>query len=65
MQGGRPSTVEGLCNAVPFIMFPVLADQDVNANRMNKVGGSVLLELGTVTTKQLQDAVNKTVYDVR
>lgn len=65
LQGGRPSTMEGLCHAVPYVMFPVLGDQDVNAKRMQKVGGSVLLELGTVTTQQFQDAINKTVYDVK
>lgn len=64
MQGGRPSTIEATCNAVPMIAFPVLGDQDLNAMRMNKMGANVLLEWGTVTLEQLQDAVNKTVYDL-
>lgn len=64
-QCGRPSMSEALCNGVPMIAFPVLGDQDNNANRMEKMGANVKLELGTVTIQQFKEAVEKTVYDKR
>ncbi|ODN02201.1 UDP-glucuronosyltransferase 2B13, partial [Orchesella cincta] len=62
-QGGRPSSSESVYYKVPMITFPVLGDQDFNSKRMNQMGGNVLLELGTVTRKQLTDALHKVVYD--
>lgn len=63
MQGGRPSTVEALCDGVPTIALPVLGDQDFNAKRINAAGGNILLEWGTLTTPQLVGAVRKIAYD--
>lgn len=62
-QGGRPSTMEALCEAVPTITFPVFGDQDVNSNRMEKLGATVKLELGNVTREELKGAVERVAYD--
>ncbi|ODM95812.1 UDP-glucuronosyltransferase 1-9 [Orchesella cincta] len=62
-QSGRPSAMEALWNGVPMIAFPILGDQDFNANRINQMGGNVKLEIGTVTSEQLIAAVNKLVYE--
>lgn len=63
MQAGRPSAQEAVLNGVPMISFPVLGDQDVNANRLEKIGATVVLELGTVTRDELKRALDKVVYD--
>ncbi|ODM95815.1 2-hydroxyacylsphingosine 1-beta-galactosyltransferase [Orchesella cincta] len=56
-QSGRPSTLESVYNAVPMIAFPVIGDQDNNANRVNNMGGNIKLELGTVTFEELREAI--------
>lgn len=63
MQAGRPSSQEAVFNGVPTISFPVFADQDINANRLEKIGVTVILELGTVTRDELKRAFDKILYD--
>ncbi|CAL8100648.1 unnamed protein product [Orchesella dallaii] len=56
-QSGRPSILESVFHGVPMIAFPVIGDQDNNANRLNNMGGNIKLELGTVTFIQLREAI--------
>ncbi len=61
-QSGRPSTIEAVCAAVPMIAFPVLGDQDSTANRVNQMGGNIILELATVTQSELHAALQEIAY---
>jgi glucuronosyltransferase len=64
-QAGRPSCQEALEHSVPTITFPVLADQDFNADRMLNLGTSIGLDFVGLTQEKLTDALSKILNDER
>jgi glucuronosyltransferase len=64
-QGGKPSTQEAIFHAVPMIVFPIFADQDFNANRINEVGAGISMEIGELTEKSLSNAISSVLNNER
>lgn len=44
-----------------MIAFPVMGDQDANANRMNQMGGNVILDFGNLTVPGLVATIQKVI----
>nr|XP_046259325.1 UDP-glucuronosyltransferase-like [Scatophagus argus] len=61
--GGIHGVYEGICNAVPMLMFPLFGDQKDNVNRMTARGVAEKLSIFDVTTEQLLAALNKIIHD--
>lgn len=63
--GGTHGIYEGICNAVPMLMFPLFGDQGDNVNRMVARGVAEKLRIYDVTTETLLAALNKMINDKR
>ncbi|KAK2839587.1 hypothetical protein Q5P01_013327 [Channa striata] len=61
--GGTHGIYEGICNAVPMLMFPLFGDQSDNVHRMVARGVAEKLTAHDVTTEKILDALNKLIYD--
>jgi glucuronosyltransferase len=57
--GGLLSLTEAANQGVPVIVFPLFADQDYNANIVEKVGRGVKVEITEVTIQILKNALSK------
>ncbi|XP_046750709.1 UDP-glucosyltransferase 2-like [Diprion similis] len=62
-QGGLQSTEEAVSHGVPLVGFPVMGDQDVNVNKMVSLGVAKKLEIKTITSDDLLDAINTVTRD--
>uniref|UniRef100_A0AAV2JVL9 glucuronosyltransferase n=1 Tax=Knipowitschia caucasica TaxID=637954 RepID=A0AAV2JVL9_KNICA len=58
---GSHSVFEALCHAVPMIMLPLNAEQPDNAQRMANRGAGVVLDIRTITTETLLDALKEVI----
>lgn len=56
---GLVSLQESISYAVPMISFPCFAEQNYNAERIQRKETGIVLEVTTVTKGQLVDAINK------
>lgn len=63
--GGSHGIYEGICNAVPMLMFPLFGDQGDNVHRMVSRGVAEKLGMYDVTTENLLAALNKIIHDKR
>ncbi|XP_020566583.1 UDP-glucuronosyltransferase 1-1-like [Oryzias latipes] len=62
---GSHGTFEGLCHAVPMLMFPIAGDQPDNAAKMANRGVGVVLDISTVTTEGLLQGLNELINNTR
>ncbi|XP_070831812.1 UDP-glucuronosyltransferase-like [Chaetodon trifascialis] len=63
--GGTHGIYEGICNAVPMVMFPLFGDQGENVHRMVSHGVAERLSIHDVTAEKLLAALNKIIYEKR
>ena len=63
--GGSHSVYEGICNAVPMLMFPLFAEQPDNGLRMVTRGVAETLTISDVTSDKLLAALNKILQNKR
>ncbi|XP_029385683.1 UDP-glucuronosyltransferase-like [Echeneis naucrates] len=61
--GGTHGIYEGICNAVPMLMFPLFGDQGDNANRLVHRGVAEKLTIFDVTTETLLATLNKILHN--
>ncbi|KAM9851371.1 UDP-glucuronosyltransferase-like [Aulostomus maculatus] len=61
--GGTHGIYEGICNAVPMVMFPLFGDQGENVHRMVARGVAEKLGIYDMTTEELLAALNKVIHD--
>ncbi|XP_075896482.1 UDP-glucuronosyltransferase-like [Nelusetta ayraudi] len=61
--GGSHGIFEGICNAVPMLMFPLFGDQKDNVNRMVSRGAAKRLAVHEFTTEELVVALKELVQD--
>ncbi|KAF7659965.1 hypothetical protein LDENG_00290290 [Lucifuga dentata] len=61
--GGTHGIYEGICNAVPMVMFPLFGDQGDNVNRMVARGVAEKLTMFDLTTEKLLAVLNKVIND--
>lgn len=61
--GGTHSIYEGICNAVPMLMFPLFGDQVDNVHRMVIRGVAETLRIYHMTSESLLVALNKIIHD--
>ncbi|XP_028249296.1 UDP-glucuronosyltransferase-like [Parambassis ranga] len=61
--GGTHGIYEGICNAVPMLMFPLFGDQGDNVHRMVVRGVAEKLSMHDVSTETLLAALNKIIHD--
>ncbi|CAL8110971.1 unnamed protein product [Orchesella dallaii] len=62
-QGGRPSTQEALCYAVPLIIMPLFGDQDLNANRLESIGGAIHLAIKNMSSALLKESIEEIIQN--
>ncbi|XP_053294191.1 UDP-glucuronosyltransferase 1A1 [Pleuronectes platessa] len=62
---GSHGLYEGLCHAVPMVMLPIGGDQPDNARRMASRGVGVELDISSITTESLLQALNEVINDIR
>ncbi|CAN9503261.1 unnamed protein product [Ophioblennius macclurei] len=60
---GSHGLFEGLCHAVPMLMFPITAEQPDNARKMASRGVGVLLNILTATTEDILQGLNEIIND--
>ncbi|ODM95813.1 UDP-glucuronosyltransferase 1-3 [Orchesella cincta] len=58
-QGGRPSIQESICHGAPVIGLPVFADQDLNTQRLENLGGAIVLQFDSLTETTFQNAITE------
>lgn len=63
--GGTHGIYEGVCNAVPMLMFPLFGDQGDNVQRLVERGIAEKLSIHDVTSEKLLAALNKIIHDKR
>lgn len=63
--GGTHGIYEGICNAVPMLIFPLFGDQGDNVHRLVTRGVAESLGIYDVTTEKLLAALNKIIHDKR
>lgn len=63
--GGSHGIFEGICNAVPMLMFPLFGDQKDNVNSMLSRGVAKRLSVNEFTTEELVAALKELVQDKR
>lgn len=63
--GGSHGIYEGICNAVPMLMFPLFGDQGDNVHRLVTRGVAERLSIYDVTAEKLVAALNKIIHDKR
>ncbi|KAM3607506.1 uncharacterized protein V6R79_008946 [Siganus canaliculatus] len=61
--GGTHGIYEGICNAVPMLMFPLFGDQGDNVHRLVSRGAAVKLSVFDVTSEKLVTALNKIIHE--
>ncbi|XP_027146820.1 UDP-glucuronosyltransferase-like isoform X2 [Larimichthys crocea] len=61
--GGIHGVYEGICNAVPMLMFPLFGDQGDNVHRMVARGVAEKLNMYDVTAEKVVTALNKIIHD--
>ncbi|KAM7407704.1 hypothetical protein PAMA_003443 [Pampus argenteus] len=61
--GGTHGIYEGICNAVPMLMFPLFGDQGDNVLQMVAHGVAEKLDIYSVTTENLLAALNEMIFD--
>ncbi|AWP12759.1 putative UDP-glucuronosyltransferase-like [Scophthalmus maximus] len=61
--GGTHGIYEGICNAVPMLIFPLFGDQGDNVHRLVTRGVAESLGIYDVTTEKLLAALNKIIHD--
>ncbi|XP_033990271.1 UDP-glucuronosyltransferase-like [Trematomus bernacchii] len=61
--GGSNGVYEGICHAVPMLMFPLFGDQGENVHRMVARGVAVKLGIYDVTTESLLAGLNAIIHD--
>ncbi|CAL8110972.1 unnamed protein product [Orchesella dallaii] len=62
-QGGRPSTHEALCYAVPLITIPMFADQDFNANRLESIGAAIQIDIKNMSSALLKASIEELIQN--
>lgn len=62
---GSHGLFEGLCHAVPMVMVPISGDQPDNAQKMASKGVGVVLDIVSVTTESLLQALRDVLSDTR
>ncbi|ODM99116.1 UDP-glucuronosyltransferase 2A3 [Orchesella cincta] len=62
-QGGRPSSQEALCFAVPLIAIPIFGDQDYNANRLESIGAAIKLDITNMSSTLLKDSIQELIQN--
>ncbi|XP_038574589.1 UDP-glucuronosyltransferase 1A1-like [Micropterus salmoides] len=62
---GSHGLFEGLCHAVPMVMVPILGDQSDNAEKLASRGAGVVLDIVSITTESLLQALNEVINDSR
>lgn len=62
---GLGSINEAIYYGVPMILFPLFAEQDFNANFMEPRGVGIKLEILTLKSEQLQQAIKTMTIDER
>lgn len=58
-QGGQQSTEEAINFGVPLIGFPILADQDYLAKRIEALGMGKYFDIRTITSDQFENAIKE------
>ncbi|KAM9347142.1 UDP-glucuronosyltransferase-like [Symphorus nematophorus] len=61
--GGTHGVYEGICNAVPMLMFPLFGDQGDNVHRMVSRGVAEKLTIHDVTSEKVLAALKKIIHD--
>lgn len=61
--GGMGSVTEAIHYGVPMIGFPLLYDQDHNANFIEPKGLGFRLEISTLTTEEFKNAIHSITTD--
>ncbi|XP_013871924.1 UDP-glucuronosyltransferase [Austrofundulus limnaeus] len=61
--GGTHGIYEGICNAVPMLMFPLFGDQRDNVHRMVARGVAEEMSIFEVTTEKLVAALSRMIQD--
>lgn len=56
-QCGLQSTEEAVARGVPIVGIPFIADQEMNAERLEKNGVGVNIDFVTMTKEELKEAV--------
>ncbi|KAM9349975.1 UDP-glucuronosyltransferase 1A1-like [Symphorus nematophorus] len=62
---GSHGLFEGLCHAVPMVMVPISGDQPDNAQKLASKGVGVVLDIVSITTESLLQALNDVISDTR
>lgn len=62
---GMAGTYEAISEAVPLILMPLFSDQLSNAAILEEKGVGVYLDLFSVTTEKVLDALNAIINDTR
>lgn len=63
--GGAHGIYEGICNAVPMLMFPLFGDQNDNVHRMVSRGAAKKLSIHDITSKELVAAMKEVIENKR
>ncbi|XP_025055135.1 UDP-glucuronosyltransferase 1-6-like isoform X4 [Alligator sinensis] len=63
--GGSHGVYEGICNGVPMVLMPLFGDQMDNAMRVESRGAGVTLNILEMTSKDIADALNTVINDIR
>lgn len=50
---------EATHNEIPMIVIPFFADQELNAKKLVSVGVAIRLDFETITTEELENAINE------
>lgn len=62
---GSHGLYEGLCHSVPMVMVPLAAEQPDNAHKMATRGAGIVLNIFTITTETIVQALNAVINDTR
>ncbi|XP_061926255.1 UDP-glucuronosyltransferase 1A1-like isoform X2 [Entelurus aequoreus] len=62
---GSHGLFEGICHAVPMVMVPISGDQPDNAQRLASKGAGLVLDITSITTEDLLQALNEVINDTR
>ena len=61
--GGMNGVNEAVHYGVPMIIFPIMGDQDYNANTLAAKDLAVVMEITDFTKQELTDSLNTILYD--